>query len=366
MKIAITGFRGIPANYGGFESFVEELAPRLVKKGHDVTVYCRSNNIQYDNEYYKGVRLVILPTISNKYLDTPAHSFISLLHCCSRKYDVILLLNAANSPFAFVPRLFGAKVVLNVDGIERLRKKWNWVGKLYYRLGEWCATKMPDQIVSDAYVIEKYYREKYNASSVMIPYGAYVEKVDTRGTLDSLGVRPQEYLLYVSRLEPENNADVVIKAFRKVKTDKSLVIVGDAPYADKYKEMLKDIAKDDKRIIFAGAVYGKGYKELQSNAYCYIQATEVGGTHPALIEAMGMSNCVIANGTQENIEVLGDGGLIYRKNDIEDLKNKIQEVIDNPGKCSEYARVARNKIMQSYTWEAVTDNYEKLFKECML
>jgi len=361
MKIAIMGIRGIPAKYSGFETFVEELAPRLVQRGHSVTVYGRSNVIDYKDKYFKGVKLIVLTTISHKYLDTVVHTFLSAIHCCFYKYDVVFILNAANSPFTFIPRLTGKKVVLNVDGIERLRKKWNRVGKLYCRIGEYLATKLPDIIVSDAEVIRKYYLETFRKESTMITYGANTEKVNSKEIIEKLNLAPYGYILYVSRLEPENNAHIVIEAFKGVKTEKKLVIVGGAPYAAKYKQRLKEMSDDDPRIIFTGFVFGKGYKELQSHTYCYVQATEVGGTHPALIEAMGFGNCIVANGTEENIEVLNETGLIYKKNDIKDLREKLQYVIDHQSIIQYYGEKAQRRIKQYYSWEVITDKYENLF-----
>ncbi|MEW6041548.1 MAG: glycosyltransferase [Elusimicrobiota bacterium] len=365
MKIAIMGFRGIPANYGGFETFIEELAPRLVQKGHKVTVYCRSNNIKYSGKYYKGVELIILPTISHKYFDTISHTFLSVFHASFRRFEVVLMLNAANSPIAFIPRLTGKKVALNVDGIERMRKKWNLLGRLYYRMGEFFATKFPNVIVSDADVIEKYYLDTYNSKSVMIPYGAKIERIESKNILFKFNVDTDGYILYVSRLEPENNAHVVIEAFRRTKTDKKLIIVGDAPYSGQYKEKLKNIAAGDKRIIFTGFVFGEGYREFQCNAFCYIQATEVGGTHPALIEAMGFGNCVLANDTPENIEVVDDAAVMYAKNDVEDLAAKLQDFLDHPEKRDIYRKKAVEQVRRKYSWEAVTDKYENLFSEML-
>jgi glycosyltransferase involved in cell wall biosynthesis len=271
------------------------------------------------------------------------------------------MLNAVNSPLAFIPRLTGKKVVMNVDGIERLRKKWNWLGKFYYRVGEYLATKFPNVIVSDARVIEEYYCQKYKKNSVMIPYGADIDKADSDNILKKFNLRSRDYILYISRLEPENNAHIVINAFKKVKTEKSLVIVGDAPYAQKYKQEIRNLAGDDPRVVFTGFVFGKGYKELQSHAYCYVQATEVGGTHPALVEAMGFGNSVIVNGTPENIEVVGEAGIIYRKNDIEDLKEKLQYLIDNSNIVHAYGEKARERVNQFYNWEEITNKYISLF-----
>jgi glycosyltransferase involved in cell wall biosynthesis len=363
MKIAILGIRGIPASYGGFETLAEELAPRLVDRGHDVTVYGRSNIIRHKGEYYKGVRLRILPTISHKYLDTIAHTFLSILDSFFRDYEIILICNAANSIFAFIPRITGKKVVVNVDGIERKRKKWSFFGKLWYLFGEFFSVLFPNKFVSDARVIQDYYKERYGTDSVLIPYGAYTQKVDSTQVLMKFGLKPKEYYLYVSRLEPENNAQLVIKAFEQVKTEKKLVIVGDAPYAKKYIESLKKTK--DPRIIFTGFVFGLGYKEFQSHAYSYIHATEVGGTHPALIEAMGFGNCVIVNGAPENIETLGDTGIIYKMNDRDDLRKKIEYVEGHPEVISEMGQRAREKVERECGWDKIAGDYERLFKELL-
>jgi len=367
MNIAIIGTRGIPANYSGFETFAEELGARLAARGHQVTVYCRSHHVspQLHNTLYKGVRLVVLPTLRHKYLDTAIHTFLSTLHALRQKFDVVLICSSANSPFALIPRLACSKVVINVDGIDRLRGKWNILGRLYYRLGEFLATKFAHEIVSDARSIQDYYWREYGQSSVMIDYGASIEPVETREALDRFGVVPREYFLYVCRLEPENNVDLVIRAFRQLETDKQLVIVGDAPYSEDYKQYLRELAAGDGRIIFTGYVYGQGYKEFQSHAFAYIMAMEVGGTHPSLLDALGSGNCVIANGAPENIEVVNDAGLIYRKNDINDLVRLLRLVLADPILVEQYRQKAKERIRQSYSWEAVTEAYETLFRRVL-
>jgi len=357
MKIAITGIRGIPANYGGFETFAEELSTRLVRRGHEVTVYGRKNNVKISERFYKGVRLVILPTISHKYLDTVVHTFISLLHISAQGYDVVLVCNAANAIFSWIPRLSGKKVLINVDGIERKRKKWNRIGKAYYRLSEWLSTFLPDGIVTDAKVIQDYYWNHYRKPSSMIAYGAYTSRQLSPDKIKKFGLEPEKYVLYVSRLEPENNAHLVIQAFEQVKTDFKLVIVGDAPYAQEYKRKLK--STKDPRILFLGFVFGEGYKALQQNAYCYVQATEVGGTHPALVEAMGFGNCVLYLDTPEHREVTGDCAIPFSS--VDELRDKLQKVLDNPEKVEEYRKKAIRRIKEQYSWESITDHYEKLF-----
>jgi glycosyltransferase involved in cell wall biosynthesis len=359
MKIAIIGTRGIPANYGGFETFAEECAAGLVAGGHEVTVYGRSHYIPKKLKSYRGVQLVVLPTLAWKYTDTVIHSLLSTLHALFQRFDLILICNAANSVFTLLPRIFGIPVVINVDGIERLRRKWNRLGKAYYRLGEYFSTLFPNAIVTDARVIERYYRDRYGAASVFIPYGATTAKPEGLESLKNLGLSPGQYFLYVSRLEPENNAHLVVEAFEKVKTSKKLVVVGDAPYAPKYIKKIR--SSRDPRILFPGAVYGDGYRQLQAFAYCYIHATEVGGSHPALIDAMGQGNLIIANDTPENSEVLGGAGLVYKKNDVEDLARCLQEVEDHCEKYAGLKAAALNRAREAYSWDAVIQRYERLF-----
>ncbi len=359
MKIAILGTRGIPANYGGFETFAEELATRLVKRGHETTVYCRSHHVSRNQTEFQGVRLKILPTIKHKYLDTIVHTFLSAVHAVTRRFDAVLICNAANSPFIPILRWTGTPVAVNVDGLERKRKKWNWLGRLYYMIGERASVWFATEVVTDARAIHDYYLTEYGAASTMIAYGAAVERKLDAAAIAGFGIEPESYFLYVSRLEPENNAAMVIEAFTRVKTDLRLVIVGDAPYADAYKQHLKDLAAGDDRIIFTGFVFGPEYKSLQQNAYAYVHATEVGGTHPALIEAMGFGNCVLSYSTIENDEVVGDAAIIYK--DAADLAAKMAEAANDDAAVKAFRVAAQERVRAEYNWENVTDEYEKLF-----
>jgi glycosyltransferase involved in cell wall biosynthesis len=359
LKIAIIGTRGIPANYGGFETFAEECAAGLVARGHRVTVYGRSHYVPKILKTHRGVQLVVLPTLKWKYTDTVVHSFLSILHALARRYDLILICNAANSIYTWLPRLCGIRVVVNVDGIERLRQKWNLLGKAYYRLCEYLSTLFPNAIVSDAQVIQRYYQDRYGAASVFIPYGTIMSKPKGREFLEKLGVDPGEYFLYVSRLEPENNAHLVVEAFERVQSSKRLIIVGDAPYAGEYIRSVR--SSRDSRILFPGAIYGEGYRQLQAYAYCYIHATEVGGAHPALIEAMGQGSIIIANETPENTEVLGNAGLLYQRNHTDSLVQCMQAVEDHPEKYADFRNAALERARSVYSWDAVIDRYEQLF-----
>lgn len=365
IKIAIVGTRGIPAGYGGFESFAQELSTRLVQRGHAVTVYGRSPFVPAGTTEFLGVRVRVLPCIRHKYLETVSHSLFSLLDGLFRGFDAVLVCNAANAPFCWIPRLAGQKVALNVDGIERMRKKWNFLGKSYYRLGEFLATLAPHEVVADARVIRDYYRKNYHFDARMIAYGAPSEPVVSRKALEDLGIAEGGYILFVSRLEPENNAHRVIQAYQLAGLQVPLVIVGSAPYGRGYIESLHRMARGD-NILLPGAIYGLGYRELLSHCRCYIQATEVGGTHPALIEAMGAGCLVIANDTPENREVMADCGLYYDFNDEESLAGCLEQVLARaPAEFEKLREAAQARVREHYNWEDVVDCYERLFSELL-
>jgi glycosyltransferase involved in cell wall biosynthesis len=354
VRIAILGTRGIPANYGGFETFAEELSTRLVARGHEVTVYCRE---RHPFTEYQGVKLVALPTIRHKYLDTLVHTFLSTLYLLAHRVDVALYCNAANALFTILPRMVGIPVALNVDGIERKRRKWNAFARAWYLMSEVLSTILPNRFVTDAEAIRTYYKETYNKDSLFIPYGAETGRVETRAALDRLGLEPYQYFLYVSRMEPENRALEVRQAFEQVATAMRLALIGDAPHAKEYIRRVRDTR--DTRVVIPGAVYGLGYRELGAWCFAYIHATEIGGTHPALTEAMGRGNLVIYLETPENTEVCGDAGLPYQ--DEPGLIARIRQALEmSEGERAEYREKAAKRAGERYNWEDVTTQYETL------
>ncbi|MEO8595310.1 MAG: DUF1972 domain-containing protein [Candidatus Solibacter sp.] len=353
MRIAILGTRGIPAHYGGFETFAEELSTRLVDRGHQVTVYCRK---EHSGAMYRGVHLKHLPTIRHKYFETLAHTAVSTWHLLFHRCEAALYCNGANAIFTPWPRLLGMQVALNVDGIERKRKKWNRAARAWYLVSEWLSTFCPTVVITDALTIEQYYRERYGKESVFIPYGAELGRVPTAAVLDGLGLEKGRYFLYVSRLEPENHALEVREAFEQVETPLKLALIGDAPYAAEYIAKVRDTR--DPRIAMPGAIYGDGYHELGSHCFAYIHATEVGGTHPALIEAMGRGALVIYRNTPENAEVTGHAGVPFESGE---LAEAIRRVLAMEEAERERLRAAAMAIVRErYSWDAVTDAYEKL------
>jgi glycosyltransferase involved in cell wall biosynthesis len=358
VRIALVGTRGIPANYGGFETFAEELSARLVERGHQVTVYCRQAHAE---PLYRGVRLQYLPTIRHKYFDTIAHTGVSTWHLLRHRPDAALYCNGANAVFTIWPRLMGVPVALNVDGIERKRKKWNRAARAWYLVSEWLSKFCPTVVVTDARTIQNYYRRRWGKESVFIPYGAEVGKVESAEALDRLGLEAGGYFLYVSRLEPENHPLEVRQAFEQVVTRMKLALVGDAPYAQEYIRQVRDTS--DPRIVMPGAIYGAGYRELGSHCFAYIHATEVGGTHPALIEAMGRGALVVYRNTPENAEVAGEAGIAFEPGELVGALRHVLAMAEFDRERLRRAAMAR--VREKYSWDAVTDAYEGLLKGMM-
>jgi glycosyltransferase involved in cell wall biosynthesis len=362
MRIAMLGTRGIPASYSGFETCVEELGSRLVERGHDVTVYCRSHHIKLTDKYYRGMRLVRLPTVQNKFLDTIVHSFLSSLHANFLNLDIALFFIAGNSLVSFIPRLAGSKVVLNVDGLDWKREKWNSLAKRYIRFAEHLATIFPHEIVTDSRVVQKYYEDRYGKSSTYIAYGGDIQPSPPGKYMGQYGLERGKYVLFVGRLVPENCPHHLVESFQALSTDPGFkcVIVGDAPYAERYITSLKDV--NNPNIIFTGYLFGEGYRELASNALLFVETSEVGGTHPALLEAMALGNSVVVNDTAENLETIGEAGFSYQgQMGAESLRDVLEELLKSPDLVGEYGRKARNRVREFYSWDKVTDDYEQLF-----
>lgn len=358
-NLAILGTRGIPANYGGFETFAQELSIRLARRGHGVTVFGRNRYVEKGMTELEGVSLRRLPALPHKYLDTVSHTALSMAMVLFSSFDCVLVCNAANAFLCWAPRLTGKPVVLNVDGIERLRKKWNRLGRAFYHLNERLAGWFANHVVTDARSIQYYYRQRYGLETTFIPYGASLDRCSGSEQLERLSLQSGKYLLYVSRFEPENNAHLVIEAYLESRLELPLVLVGDAPYSRRYIAQLRRLAeKGDARM--PGAIYGRGYRQLLSHALCYIHATEVGGTHPALIEAMGAGCLVLVNDTPENREVMGGQGLMYPFNDRSELARLMRRVVEEADRFENLSEGARRRVREHYDWETITDQYEEL------
>lgn len=357
VKLAILGTRGVPARYGGFETFAEELGARLAARGHEVTVYGRNQWVLRGIKHHRGMRIRRLPAPRSKYLETVVHTLFAAFAVMPRHYDVIYVCNVANAPAVLVLLVARKKVVLNVDGLEWQRAKWALLGRSYYRFCAWLAARLPVHIVTDAHVIQGYWQRHYKRATDYFAYGTSLIPVADDGTLARLGLEAGRYVLYVSRLEPENNADLVVAAYANVRTDLPLALVGSAPYASDFIAGLRGAAERDPRVRLLGAHYGSEYQVLRSHAAAYVQATEVGGTHPALVEAMGFGNAIAANDVPEHREVLGDAGLYYTG--AAGLSDALQRLLDDSALATQMRTRAADRSRELYDWDTIADDYER-------
>jgi glycosyltransferase involved in cell wall biosynthesis len=369
VRIAIVGTRGIPARYGGFETFAEQLSRRLVRRGHRVTVFGRTSSFPYRHaEPVDGVHRVETWTWFGKHVETPLASLSAFFYLLFHRVDVILLCNAANSIFAVLPWCLGTPLVINVDGVERKRTKWGLAGKWWYRIGEIASLLFGRRVVADAFSIADYYADEYGVALDRIAYGANLseeggENEEDVSVLEEFGLTRGEYILYVSRLEPENNALGVVQAYVASGAEIPLVIVGDAPYATEYIRAVHDAANEG--VIFTGYQFGQRYRTLQRHCRFYIQATEVGGTHPALIESMAFGNPILANGVPEHFEALGGAGVYYPRNDFGRLAELIAYFVDQKEIGAEFGALAKDRASAFFHWDRITDDYEELFAKCL-
>lgn len=370
MKLAILGTRGVPPRYGGFETMAGELSMRLAQRGHDVTVYCREMDLgdaaaEIDADgRWRGVHRIVLPAAGHKYLETVSHTFLSAVDAVRRGFDAVLLCNAAN---AFVlPILLGARipVAINVDGIERKRRKWNVLGRAVYATGEAFSASLATAVIADADVIADYYRSTYSLSPEIIPYGSEFPAEPESDVLERLNLRSRNYILYVSRFEPENNPLEVVLAYEKLLAIEPdlppLVMVGKGLYAHQLVAELSRHASG--KVLLPGGLYGAGYRTLQRHALVYIQATEVGGTHPAMIEAMASGGAVLAHDTPENREVGGNAVGFFQLRPLETLSHVLQEWLTNEEVREDFRGRGRARAAARYGWDQVTDAYERLFQ----
>ncbi len=362
LRIAMLGTRGVPSVYGGFERCAEQMGSRLVEQGHCVTVYCRKHFVDPGLKEYRGIRLISVPTIENKYLDTLVHTALCSLDAMFRPYDVCLYFIAGNSPVTWIPRLAGKRTVLNVDGLDWKREKWPGFAKMYIRMAERLSTMLPTATLTNSRVVQRFYRERYGARVHYIAYGSDVEPLPPGEHLHRWGLEPRKYVLFVGRIVPENHLDHLIPAFQGLTgaSGMKLAIMGDSSYASDYIARIKSLADDD--TIFTGYIHGDGYREILSNAYLFAGTSSASGTHPALLEAMASGNCVVAYDTPENKETLGNAGLMYRgKAGAEGLRAVLQGLIDNPAMVEDYRARASAYARAHYSWDSITEDYLRLF-----
>lgn len=358
MRIALVGTRGVPARYGGFETCVEEVGRRLVDRGHDVFVYCRRIADVEPADEYLGMNLVHLPAMRRRSLETLSHTGLSVAHLLRRRVDVVLLFNAANAPWLPLIRAARMPVATHVDGLEWKRAKWGATGKRYYRAAESLAVRWSDALIADAVGISDYYREQFDVPTELIAYGAPSVDTDAAHRLAELGLVAGEYHLVVARFEPENHVHLIVDGYRRSAARFPLVVVGAAPYSDRYTDQVHALAGGDPRVRFLGGVWDQELlDQLYAHAYLYLHGHSVGGTNPSLLRAIGAATATTAFDVGFNREVLGDSGRYFATPDA--LAAELDRAEGDVEGTRERARAAGRAALR-YDWDDVAARYEDL------
>lgn len=370
LNIAMFGHKRVPSREGGVEIVVEELSVRLTEKGHSVTCYNRGGHHvsgkEFDNlesQKLDNVNLKTVFTIEKKGLAAVTSSFFASLCCAFGKYDTVHIHAEGPAAFCWIPKLFGKKIVVTVHGLDWQREKWKGgFGAKYIRLGEKMAVKHADEIIVLSKSVQEYFRNTYNRETKFIPNGVNRPKSQEADLIKKeYGLKKDDYILYLGRIVPEKGEHYLVEAFKKIHTDKKLVIAGGASDTDEYMEKLKKSAAEDDRILFTGFVQGRLLEELYSNAYVYCLPSDLEGMPLSLLEAMSYGCCCLTSDIAECKEVVEDKAVLFKKGNVQDLKDKLQFLCDHEHNVENYKINAADFVCKKYNWDKVVEQTEKLY-----
>lgn len=351
-------------HFTGFETGFGEIAPRLAAMGHDVVMYCRRGSYPESMRVpeYKGVRLVYVPSPGGKNFSGVVSTFLAVLHALATgRYEIFFFVNVGMGHHAALCRLFGRKVIMNVNGLDWTRAKWGPVARFYFLSAARSAVRFCTELVTDATAMQDFYRERFAKETTMIAYGAYVESSANPALVRQYGVEPGQYYLIASRLIPENHADLITEAFLESGSTRKLVIAGGANYDSPFHRKLRSMTGDN--VILTGHIDDQEIiRELHCNCFAYLHGHSVGGTNPSLLKAMGYGNCILALDTVFNREVLADGGVFFPTN-AASLAELIRSVETDPALVSSLRRMGPERIRANYSWEKIAVQYDDLFRE---
>jgi glycosyltransferase involved in cell wall biosynthesis len=354
MRVAFIGTRGVPASYSGFETCVEQVGRRMVERGHEVTVFCRSSHYKEHRSEYLGMKLRYLPAVREKHLETLSHTALSVIGL--PRDTAIVCMGVGNAPVMRWLELRGRRTVFNVDGADWQRDKWGRFARWYLRTSESAAAHGKSIVIADAKAVQDYYRREYGRETELVPYGA--DPPADRGTevLERFGLTPGEYLLWVGRLVPENAPDQFLEGVRLSGINAPAVVVGDSTYQDEFKRSLR--ANAPANAVFTGYQFGSAYQQLSAHAGLYVLAAGVGGTHPVLVEQMAAGNAILARETSSNREVLGNAGLYW--NEPAELGTLLRELWPDADRRKQVGECAAQRAAETYSWEQVATRYLEL------
>lgn len=359
-SVAFIGTRGVPARYGGFETAVEEVGRRLADRGHDVTVYCRTPRGVERLSTHHGMRLVHLPSVPSKALETLTHTGVSTIHALlHRRHDVAFVFNSANAPFVPFLQWRGMPVAVHVDGLEWRRGKWGRNGRNYYRRAEALSVRRADALIADAPGIVDYYEEEFGAPTDHIAYGAPVLHGVSDDRLAELGVASRRFHLVVARMEPENHVEMIVRGYRASNAAFPLVVVGAAPYADEYTRAVRAIADTDPRIVMTGALWDQQVlDQLYANCLLHLHGHSIGGTNPSLLRSAGAAAAIAAYDVRFNRDVIGDEALYF--DDEKSVVECVERAEADPQTMRQLGLALQTRVTELYDWDAVATQYEDL------
>lgn len=371
LNIAMIGHKRIPSREGGVEIVVEELSTRMVQAGNKVTCYNRSGHHVSGKEFdgvdlkeYKGISLKTVFTINKKGLAAMTSSFFAALKCVFSRYDIVHFHAEGPCTMLWLPKLFGKKCVATIHGLDWKRAKWGGFASKYIKFGEKIAAKYADEIIVLSKEVQKYFLDTYGRKTEYIPNGVKRPTLcEAQYIFEKFGLEKDEYILFLGRLVPEKGIKYLIEAFKKVKTEKKLVIAGGSSDTDEFMNELQNLAQDDDRIIFTGFVQGQLLDELYSNAYLYCLPSDLEGMPLSLLEAMSYGNCCLVSDIAECVEVVEDKALIFKKSDVVDLQKKIQFACDYPEEVYGLKRQAADYICDKYNWDDVVKTTLELYRK---
>ncbi len=358
LKIAFIGGRGVISKYSGIESYYEEVGSLLASKGHELTVYCRNHFTPVIAEH-RRMKVVRLPSIRSKHLDTLTHTFLSTLHVMFSDCDIVNYHALGSAAFSLLPRLVGKKTVVTVQGLDWQRKKWNWFASSILRLGERASGMLPDKTILVSKTLHQHYRQDYPGKAVYIPNGATIRRRARISRLPEWGLSPDNYILFMGRLSPEKNCHLLIEAFERIKTPVKLVLAGGSSHSRGYVERLHKHRSD--RVIFLDWVSGEPLDELLTNAMLFVLPSDMEGLSLALLDAMGAEVCVLASDIPENVEVVHDAGFTFRKGDVDDLEKALRSLLWNPMLREHARRQALARVTDQYLWPKIADQVEAMY-----
>ena len=351
-------------HFTGFETGFGEIAPRLAAMGHDVVMYCRRGEYPVDMRVpeHKGVRLIYVPSPGGKNFAGVLSTLFATVHALATgRHDVYFFVNVGMGHHAALCRVFGRKVVMNVNGLDWTRAKWGPIAKMYFRSAAHSAVRFCTELVTDADAMREFYRQRFSKETTMIAYGANIEESSDSSLISQFGVEPDEYYLIASRLIPENHADLIAEAFIQSGSNKRLVIAGGANYDSPFHQKLRAMAGD--KVLLAGHIHDQNVlRELHCNCFAYLHGHSVGGTNPSLLKAMGYGNLILALDTVFNREVLADGGIFFPP-DASALAGLLRGIEADPARVEELRLMGPERIRSSYTWEKIAGQYDELFRD---